>query len=101
MKLAELEKKLLTAARKLPVDDRVPYGFEHRIMARLRERHAPEGWALWARWLWQATVPCVALTVLLSALAVLSLDSAGVNNTASLDEQFQEVVFAAIDYDSW
>ncbi|RME95420.1 MAG: hypothetical protein D6766_03305 [Verrucomicrobia bacterium] len=101
MKLAELEKKLLAAARNLPEDDRVPYGFEHRVMARLRERVAPEGWALWARWLWQAAVPCLALTVLLSALAVLSVDSTGVNNTSSLDEQFQNVVFAAIDYDSW
>ena len=37
MNLAELERKLIAAARANPPSDRVPYAFEKRIMARLAE----------------------------------------------------------------
>ena len=38
MNLAELERKLIAAARANPPSDRVPYAFEKRIMARLAAR---------------------------------------------------------------
>ena len=37
MNLAELETKLIAAARCHPPGDRVPYAFEQRVMARLRD----------------------------------------------------------------
>ena len=48
MNLAELERKLIAAARANPPSDRVPYAFEKRIMARLAARPVVDGWALWA-----------------------------------------------------
>ena len=57
MNLAELERKLIAAARANPPSDRVPYAFEKRIMARLAARPVADGWALWARALWRAAAP--------------------------------------------
>lgn len=97
MKLAKLQQKLLAAARTVPADDRVPYAFEKRIMARIGGlRPAADGWAGWSRLLWQAAVPCVALTAVLSALAVSS--PGGQAAQTPLDVQFETVVYAAMDY---
>ena len=67
MNLAELERKLIAAARANPPSDRVPYAFEKRIMARLAARPMADDWELWARALWRAAAPCVAIMVLLGA----------------------------------
>jgi hypothetical protein len=72
MNLTELQRKLLTAARSHTPGDNVPYGFQTRVMARLRSAGMPDGWALWAGALWRATVPCVAIVVLLGAWTFLS-----------------------------
>ena len=53
MNLAELERKLIAAARANPPSDRVPYAFEKRIMARLAAWPVADSWALWARALWR------------------------------------------------
>ena len=37
MNLDNLHNKLITAARATPADDRVPYAFEKRVMARLAD----------------------------------------------------------------
>lgn len=97
MKLAKLQQKLLAAARTLRVDDRVPYAFEKGVMARIRDLRPADRWAGWSRLLWQAAVPCVALTVVLSALAV-SMPPGGQTAQAPLDVQFETVVYAAMDY---
>ena len=60
MNLADLERKLIAAARRLPPSEAVPYAFEKRIMAHLRARPALDEWSLWARALWRAAAPCVA-----------------------------------------
>ena len=46
MNLAELEQKLVAAARANPPSDGVPYAFEKRIMARLATRPVMDDWAL-------------------------------------------------------
>lgn len=97
MKTAKLEQKLLAAARTVPADDRVPYAFEKGIMARIRDLRPVDRWAGWSRLLWQAAVPCVALTVVLSALAVSS-PAGEQKSQAPLDVQFETVVYAAMDY---
>lgn len=63
MTLAELQERLLTVARATPVRDAVPYTFEKRIMARLREPLLPDPWALWNRILWLAVTPCLAVVL--------------------------------------
>lgn len=98
MKIAELQKKLIAAGRTLPVDDRVPYAFEKRVMARLRAARPADGWSAWARGLWQAAVPCVGLAVALCALSFSSGTDADGSSQASLSEQFETAVYAAMDY---
>ncbi len=61
MKTQKLHETLIQAGRKLPDDERVPYAFEKRIMAHLTSAPQPDQWALWARGLWRATVPCLTL----------------------------------------
>jgi len=65
MNLDQLKTELLAAARSTPPDERVPYGFEKRVMARLAAHEALDGCALWARALWKAAAPCVTVMMLL------------------------------------
>ena|SRR5437879_4017040 len=69
MNMAELQKKLLAAARANPPSDDVPYAFEERIMAQLAATPAfdIDILATWNRTLWQAAAPCVAVMLLLGA----------------------------------
>ena len=69
MNIAELQKKLLAAARANPPGDRVPYAFEKRVVALLAARTAADPLALWVRGLWRAAVSCVAIALLLGAWA--------------------------------
>lgn len=63
MKNQNLHSNLIKAAKKLPEDTHVPYAFEKRIMANLQSVPQPDALALWARGLWQASVPCLALMI--------------------------------------
>jgi hypothetical protein len=65
MDLAELQRKLIAAARANPPGERVPLAFEKRVLARLGARPVPDLCSLWARALWRAATPCVALMLLL------------------------------------
>jgi hypothetical protein len=76
MNIAELHRKLIAAARAERPSERVPYAFEKRIMARLRESPALDVWAFWGRALWRAAAPCVAIML---ALAVWSFYAADIN----------------------
>ena len=67
MNLAELERKLIAAARAHAPSDRVPYAFEKRIMAHLATRPMRDHWELWGRALWRAAAPCVAIMLVLGA----------------------------------
>ena len=95
MNIAKLEQKLLAAGRTLPADDRVPLASEKRVMARLPRRRPADGGAAWARALWRAAVPCVAVAVGLCALA-LSLQTG--TPQPSLSEELETAVYAAMDY---
>ena len=68
MKVVELQKKLITVARANPPSDHVPLGFEKRIMALISARPVHDLWAAWARSLWYAAAPCVAVMLLFTAL---------------------------------
>ena len=97
MNLAELERKLIAAARANPPSDRVPYAFEKRILARLAARPVADGWALWARALWRAAAPCVAIMLLLGAWSFF--DSQGSPPANDLSQDLEQTLLAAVDQD--
>ena len=92
MNLAELERKLLAAARSNPPSETVPYAFQTRIMARLRSGGMPDGWALWAGALWRASVPCVAIVLLLGAWTSFASPTPA---QGDLSQDFENTVLAA------
>jgi hypothetical protein len=92
MNLTELQRKLLGAARSHTPSDTVPYAFQTRVMARLRGVAAPDGWALWAGALWRATVPCVAIVVLMGAWAFFASPTPA---QGDLSQDFENTVLAA------
>ncbi len=96
MNIAELEKRLLAIARDVPVDDSVPYAFEHRIMARLAHSGGIDLWNLWSRALWPAAVLCVSITVCVCAWSFLS-DRNGTSHE-SLSADLENTVLAAVDH---
>src|SRR5713101_2070252 len=95
MNVDELRRKLIAAARANPPSDHVPYAFEKRILARLTARPALDHWAVWARALWFAAAPCVAVMLLLSAWSFFGQPA---NPTSSdLSQEFENTVLAAVD----
>jgi len=95
MNVAELQKKLLAAARTNAPDDRVPYAFEKRVLALLASRTGADRWVWWTRGLWQAAVSCAAIALLLGAWVYL--DSATSANTTDLAQNFENTLLASVD----
>ena len=85
MSMAELQKKLLDAARANPAADNVPYAFEERIMARLAAKPGFDILAAWNRTLWRAAAPCVAVTLLLGVWARFAQHSESSPETLAAD----------------
>lgn len=99
MNLEHLQQKLIAAARIAPPDDRVPYAFEQRILARLAERPVVDAATLWAQALWRAAVPCVAVMLLLAACSFVFVSSETTNALTNDDvsEQFEQALLASAD----
>lgn len=66
MNLPELNRKLLAAARRNTPDDRVPYAFEKRVMARLSAAPKSDPWLAWGRSLWYGAAACAAIALVLN-----------------------------------
>jgi hypothetical protein len=98
MNLAELQRKLIAAARVHPPDDRVPYAFEKRVMALLRTRPILDNAALWARALWRGAVACLAVMLFLGALSLLAPQQSPPPN--DLTQAFENTMLAAVDQDT-
>jgi len=64
-KIDDILGKMLTETREINVD-RVPYAFEKRVMAHIKEtpQLAVNVWAQWSQSLWRAAIPCFAVMVL-------------------------------------
>lgn len=97
MNLAELERKLIAAARANPPGDRVPYAFERRIMARLAAQPAVDHCTLWARALWRAAAPCVVVMLLLGAWSFFTPPAS--SSATDLSQQLEQTLLAAVDQD--
>ncbi|HWD94454.1 MAG TPA: hypothetical protein VG938_19140 [Verrucomicrobiae bacterium] len=96
MNLAELQKKLIAVARANPPSDRVPPFFEKRIMALISGRPIYDVWAAWARGLWFAAAPCVAIMLLFSAVAFFHARQPS-NPSIDLAQQIDNTLLAAVD----
>jgi hypothetical protein len=95
MNQAELHRKLMTAARRNPPSERVPFAFEKRVLARLRACPMADHWALWSQALWRAAAPCVAIMLLLAARWWFS--PAGATPANDLSQDFTNTVLAAAE----
>lgn len=95
MKLADLQKKLIAAARANAPGDQVPYAFEKRVTALLASRVAPQNLDGWVRGLWRAAVSCVAVALLCGAWAVLN--PAAAPSSADLSQNFETTLLASVD----
>jgi len=93
MNVAELQKKLIAAARANPPGDNVPYAFEKRVMALLAARAAGDNLVLWVRGLWRAAVSCTAIALLLGAWAFFNPATSAVD----LSQNFENTLLAAVD----
>jgi len=100
MNLEQLQEKLFAAARVHPPGDRVPYAFEKRILARLKESPAWDAAALWTRAFWRAAAMCVALALLLGMWSLIGAHHNPANYAAADNEEFsqhfEQTMFAAV-----
>ena len=95
MNIAELQKKLLAAARANPPGDHVPYAFEKRVTALLAARAATEPLALWVRGLWRAAVSCAIIALLFGAWTFFNPKASP--NASDLSQNFESTLLASVD----
>jgi hypothetical protein len=92
MNLDNLQNKLITAARATPPNDRVPYAFEKRVMARLAESVRVDLLGAWSAALWRGAMACLVVTMISGAWLLWS-DSQP--DTAEFTRDFSAAVFAS------
>jgi hypothetical protein len=54
-------------------------------------------WFFWARALWRAAAPCVALTLLLGAWSFLGTNNTATSDTEAFSQNFEQIMLAAVD----
>ncbi len=96
MNLEKLQEKLIAAARTEAPDQRVPYAFEKRVLARLKDIPGSDQWAFWAKAMWRAAAPCLGIMLIFSAWSFFSPSSA----SSDLGQDFERTVLAAADQES-
>lgn len=99
MKSGKLERKLLAAAKASPPSDAVPYAFEQRIMACIRQVPVPDALAAWAGGLWRAVAPCVAIALLCGIWTAVTPQTSTAAS-ANLSEDLEQTVLAAVTQDT-
>jgi hypothetical protein len=95
MRLTELQRKLIAAARANPPGQGVPYAFEKRVTALLAARPAMDNLVLWMHGLWRAAVSCLAIALMLGVWAFFNpATGAGMED---LSQNFESTLLAAVD----
>lgn len=92
MNLDNLHKKLITAARATPADDRVPYAFEKRVMARLADTVRVDLLGAWSAALWRGALACLVVTMLSGAWVLWTEQP---NEHPEFNHDFNAAVFNA------
>ena len=95
MNLDELRRRLIAAARAQRPDDRVPYAFSKRILARLQAAPAVDRLALWAHGLWRAAAACIFIALLSGAVTFFVPQHSPASNDLAVD--FEKTMLAAAD----
>ncbi len=95
MDIAELQRKLIAAARANAPGDGVPYAFEKRIMALLPSRAATNNLVLWAHGFWRAAASSAAIALILGAWVFFNPASGA--NANDLSQNFENTLLAAVD----
>jgi hypothetical protein len=95
MNVVELEKKLMAVARANPPSDRVPHAFSRRMMTLISTRPVNDLWAAWAKGLWYAAAPCVAIMLLFSTWAFVQSHKQA--PSIDLAQQLNSTLLAAVD----
>jgi anti-sigma-K factor RskA len=95
MNLAELQKKLIAAARLNPPGEQVPYAFEKRILAHIATRGVADQWMFWTRGLWRAAVSCMAVAAVCGAISLFM--PAPSDNGNDLSQDFENTLLASVD----
>lgn len=93
MNLPELHRKLIAAAKSEAPNDRVPYAFEKRIMARIAGQTAVDSMGLWGPALLRAALCCVAFMLVVGA----GFHFVPPSNPQSLSQDVEQTLFAAVD----
>lgn len=83
------------AARSLESDERVPYAFEKRIMALLKEARPADVWNAWAPMMWRAALSCLLITAITAAVVEFADPSRGELMATDLER----TVLAPVDVD--
>jgi hypothetical protein len=96
MNLAEIQKKLIAAARADVPSAGVPYAFEKRITALLKSRVVADNLNLWVHGLWRAAVSCVAVTLLLGAWAFLTPATTS-TGAEDFSQTFENTLLASVE----
>ena len=94
MDLDRLQRKLMSAARKTPPRETVPYAFEKRVMARLRAS-TPDRWFPWGQALWKGALSCVGVTLLIGLWSAAPFSA--VEPAENLSQDFENAVYSSID----
>ena len=106
-KIEDILAKMLAESGEVS-DDRVPYAFEKRVMAHIKETpQVPlNTWAQWSQGLWRAVIPCFAVMILVAVW----INSSSTDNqptepspseliaqSTSTEDELETVVMLAID----
>lgn len=95
MNVAELQKKLVAAARTAPPEERVPLAFEKRITALIAARAETNQWVFWTRSLWRAAVSCVAVAIVCGAVSFFT--PVATDSSNDLSQDFENTLLASVD----
>ena len=106
-KIDKILEKMLTASRKV-ANDRVPYAFEKRVMAHIKDtpQMTLSMWVQWSQGLWRSVIPCVAIMILVavwtntrstSNQATETSPSELIAQSDPAEDQLETVVMLAID----
>lgn len=92
MKLDNLHRKIITAARAEQPSERVPYAFEKRVMAHLANNGAVDLLGAWSVALWRAAASCVVVSVAACAFVLWF----GGHQEPDFSREFDAAVFASV-----
>jgi hypothetical protein len=94
MNLETLQAKLISTAKANPPSENVPYFFEKRLMAHIRNQSPVNIWALWAQPLWRAAFSCIAITMLCGIWSMADLNT---SESSDLSQDLESTVYAGLN----